>query len=103
MLSGCLFVYGHRKLYWFYTPACFEIKGRFQGGGRSQPAGAQRVVLFSFWSLVSTAWSRPAPMSSEAALGLDSRGGCFARERVGTQGRGGQPLFHELLAGWGEH
>lgn len=30
--NGCLFVYGHKKRYWFYTPACFEIKEHFQGG-----------------------------------------------------------------------
>lgn len=51
-LSGCLFVYGPRKLYWFYTPACFEIKERFQGGGGGRPPGAQRTALFIFWSLV---------------------------------------------------
>lgn len=42
-------VYGHRKLYWFYPPACFEINGRIQGGGGSQPPGARRVALLSFW------------------------------------------------------
>ena len=51
-LSGCLFVYGRRKLYWFHTPACFEIKERFQGRGGSQPPGAQRVAVFIFWSLI---------------------------------------------------
>lgn len=27
-----LLVYGHRKLYWCYTAACFENKEHFQGG-----------------------------------------------------------------------
>jgi len=35
-------------------------------------------------------------MSSEAALGLDDGDGCFARDRVGTQGPETRPFFHAL-------
>lgn len=95
-VGGCLFVYGDRTRCWFYTPACFEVKERFQGGGGSQPPRARRVAALFFGPWSSTAWSQRAPMSSEAALGLDDRDGCFARDRVGTQGPEMQPFFHEL-------
>lgn len=49
-LSGCLFVYGHRSLYWFYTPASLKSKNVSREEGGNQPPGAQRasgVIYFS--------------------------------------------------------
>lgn len=91
-VNGCLFVYRHRMLYWFYTPAYFEIKEHFQGGmGASRLEHRERQYLFlGPWYLFlgpwsSAAWSPPAPVSSEVCPGAGDRM-AIPWGQVGTQG-----------------
>lgn len=82
-LSGCLFVYGPRKLYWFYTPACFEIKERFQGGGGSQPPEPREQPYLFFGPWLSPAWS------SEVCSGAGPRGLALCQGQGGHSGARG--------------
>lgn len=60
-----------------------------------------RVAFFCFWSLVKHSLILASTSVPGAALGLDDREGCFAREdRVGTQGPGRRSFFMSSLS-WG--